>query len=96
MVQHHRTISTDAHGEEVFNKLKEHTPGVSFSKMLCMLAEEHLKNEHGVVTTPNIDDDFEDWQAYSLDCNAEEFSKLINFNTRLTNTIKRHEGKIRK
>ena len=93
---YHRTISSDAHREEVFKKLIEYTPGISFSEILGELAEEHLKKEHGIITNPNIDDDFADWQAYSLDCNAEEFNKLINFNTRLTNTIKRHEGKIRK
>jgi len=94
---YNRTISSNPHREEVFKKLMEYAPpGVSFSEMLGRIAAKHLKEGHTIATTPSIESKFEDWQEYSLDCNQEEFAKLTNFSTRLTNTVKRHEGKIRK
>jgi len=92
-----RTISADPHREELFKKLMETAPkGMSFSEMLGNLAQNYLREEHGMVTTPNIVDDYEDWQLYAHDCNQEEFGKLINFTTRLVNTVKRNECLIRK
>ena len=69
--------------------------GMSFSEMLGECAQVFLKEERDMATKPSIDN-FEEWQEYAHDCDKEDFGKLINFNTRLTNTIKRNEGLIRK
>ncbi len=97
-MSHHRTISADEEREAVFKKLVEvaTAKGMTFSEIIGRLAQNYLKVEYNIISNPSIDDNFEDWQEYAHDCSSEEFAKLINFNTRLTNTVKRNECLIRK
>ena len=92
----YRTISITPSREKLYKELKAVTPeGTNFSQMLGECVQVFLKEERNMATKPSIEN-FEEWQEYAHDCDKEDFDKLINFTTRLVNTVRRNESLIRK